>query len=605
MSKKILTTIGVVSLLAVLCVVYMRSQQSAISNLSSSASKLSAVAPVGAGKVADVTARSSVITGLTGVLLYGVMDTRAVESEASGQLAFLKDLLNNKTVTDILTSTPVKGGDNPETAKQRIDNFLNWWSNLEKVELAIKRDGFTLKSGEKNVNLPSVVAAFQFSSKDFANKTRAELVAELSERSTKTGKIELKKMEGSEDVELHSPELPDVPLMKISVDDKLLRASMFSGAEPPVASTDGDAAGTTKKLEEVVAAVGTAPSGLMFFQDFEQASEQLTNAAEPISELLNLDEATKKHFVTSVKDLAEFGQRGYRMATMGGESRGCVRPAQGSLEATISESVIQRQATKHRFLSGVDKETIFASFDVTAAGIIAGLEKFGDSADAASVKPGEPASSAPSVSKEAIAKIRADLEKLNFGELGVALNPPVIPPFIGAAVYLGSSSLKGPELLAQVAKLLNDLASAVPSASGSTSAANVEGNKITFAVAGYKITGILEGEQQNGLVFAMDESIATTFAGKLAKGEDFYGGLGTDVKDYLKSDVAAVSSISGDAVVNLVNNFLPLLTMGNPQINPAEFEPFLNRLRVNVVNVKKMEKVGADIYCTKERTFIK
>jgi hypothetical protein len=603
MSKKLIPAIGAVALLIALCVFYMRSQQSTISTLVNT-SPSATPAPVSTGAVTDVTARSSIINSLAGVLLYGVMDTRAMETEIQGQIGFFKDLLNNKMVAEVLTSTPVKGGATTETAKQRIDNFIAWWGNLETVEIAVKRDGFTLKSGDKNVNLPSIVAALKFSSKEHANKTRAEIVAELSERATKTGKIELKKVEGSEDVEVRAHELPEVPLMKITVDDKLLRASMFSVAEASVPDVNA-AAGNAKKLEEIVVAVGTSPTGLMFFQDFEQASEQLSHAAEPISDLLNLDETTRKHFVTSIKDLAEFGQRGFRLTSLGGESRGCVRPATGSIESVVSETVIQRQATKHRFLAGVDKETIFASFDVTAAGIIAGLEKLSDKTEVAGGQAQPATGATPSVSQVAISKIRADLEKLNFGELGIALNPPVIPPFIGAVVYLGSSSIKGGELLTQVATLLNDLASAVPSASDTTSAATVEGNKITFSVAGYKVTGVLEGADQNGVVFAMDESIATTFAAKLEEGRDYYGSLGADVKSYLSTDVAAVSSINGDAVVNLVNNFLPLLTMGNPQLDTAKLDPFLNRLRVSVVNVKKMEKVGADIYCTRERTFLK
>ena len=597
MSKKILFLIGAVAVLAGLCVVYQRTQLASINNLQGGSAPAVTPAPSAAGSAAataEIIANSAVVDSLAGVLMYGVVDTRALEEQSQKPIGFLGDLLKSKTIAEILTATPVKGGATPETAKKRIDDFLAWWSNLEKVELAVKRDGFTMKSKEKNVNLPSISAVMHFSTKEQAIKTRADIVAELSDRSTKTGKFELKKVEGSEDVELRANELPDVPLMTIAVDNKLLRASMFNGSGAEVSGP----ASNPKKLEDIIAAVGTSRSGLMFFQDYEQASEQLSVAAEPIAELLNLDEATKKHFVSSIKDLSEYGQRGFRLSASGNESRACFRPAANSVEATVSENVIRRQSTKHRFLSGVDKETLFAGFDVNGSEIIAMLDKLAEKPELTA----EMGKNGVNSSAEVIAKIKTDLEKLNFGELGLAINPPVIPPFIGAVIYLGGSTLKGPELLNQVASLINNIAAAVPSASTTPMAAKVEGNKITFSVAGYKITGLLEGE--NSVVFAMDESIAAGFAAKLAKGEDFYAKMGGELPKYLSSEVASVSSINGDAVVNLLNSFLPLLTMGNPQIDTAEFDPFINRLRANVVVVKKMEKVGSDIYCMKERTFI-
>lgn len=514
-------------------------------------------------------------------------------------------------------SNQTAGAVNAASVLEAGDYWLNLWGSVKHAHVAASSHTFVVKDQGRDLPLPTFFAEVVFQN----DKQASDLFGEISKAVLK-GKDRLeegntiveKRAGGAQalDITIKDKQNSTAPAA-LWVEGPRLRgtfgardAGKFFSSDPSkqLFSSAGWKSVMSADASSSAMTAYAAPAALMRYADTLFASAP--PSAEQTVKAMNATFAPYRD-IENASFTSHFDNHT--------RSSVCVTPVAGSPLAEfygrIDAIKAKDRAPLRSFEKLIEPDTLLA-LRFSTIGMEAGLDKVMEQIThyAAMASQGKDAQDVQLV----MVKLKEFVDRFGFREVGIFAGPPIMPPIIGAGLYLGSSSLSGEKLVQELAKSINELAAVITSAADGTPAKlsamvkkDSEGRPaISLNIGGMMLTGGLAGD--NSIIFSIDESLVHTFAGRVSGGASYLGRFSSppEIQEYLGSSDYYVF-LNTKTLIDLSKSFIPMLLVQQtqePKLEQQDVEQVLELLKLNYLSLQLSKHAPGGAMCSESHGFL-
>ncbi|MFN8389531.1 MAG: hypothetical protein U0136_04505 [Bdellovibrionota bacterium] len=519
-----------------------------------------------------------------------------------------------------------KVGETPDASELTYETFIDsiqksneYWHSLREVTLVISGKTQPLKNKDRTVPVPPVLLRASFLSVDQAKASFDLLTKKLlgdpasavpkgiKVKQTSPDKLDIDFSDESQGALLHSTLSWSGPELTFVTGEQWENAFLTTSPETALVTTVGWQTVQQLNTDTVAGTFYFRPDDLSGYierlvKDLPPKAQQEMHGTSELEQTLSL-----YRDMTAVGASLDFSN--------GATMHSCALARPGSGFAAAYDKLLQNLANGNQaehFSTLLDAQTIAAMrIDTTslAMGLNAVLEKLKNIGLA-----GKPLPDGAD-----IARIGTTMEetanRLQFQEVGIFVAPPIMPPIIGAGLYLGGSKLSGEELISAVVDAINNLAAlgssgTTPSPSApklARKSKSADGKpELELVLGGLKLVGALVDE--HSVAISIDSSIISDLATRGRAGKSLFARFSS--RPSLVEDLAKSSYyfyLNTDQLIGLVRTFSPaLLAAQKPgqRIESDELEELLNLGRIAYLSYQRNYAGAVGSVCTESRSFL-